>query len=95
MPENRGSRPPYSDEELANIVGNELSQAGDFADDFLEENRRLAWRYYLGRREHGQDFGPTTDREGYTREGQSQAVSEDVADMVEALKANNQDQVSA
>ena len=87
MPENRGSRPPYSDEELANIVGNELSKAGDFADDFLEENRRLAWRYYLGRREGGQDFGPTTDREGYTREGQSQAVSEDVADMVEALMA--------
>jgi len=87
MAESKGARPPYSDEELANIVGNELSSAGDFADDFLEENRRLAWNYYLGRRERGQDFSPTTDREGYTRTGKSTAVSEDVSDMVEALMA--------
>ena len=87
MAENQGQRPPYSNEELANIVGNEISSAGDFADDFLEENRRLAWNYYLGRREKGQDFSPTTDREGYTRTGKSTAVSEDVSDMVEALMA--------
>ena len=87
MPASKGNKPPFSDEELAGIIGNEIDQANDFGQDFLEENRREAWNYYLGRRAEGQDFAADTDNSGYTREGQSQAVSEDVADMVEALMA--------
>ena len=82
-----GRRPPYTDEVLAGMVGNQITQSRDFAQDFLEENRRQAWKYYLGRRGREEDFSATTDREGYTREGGSEAVSEDVADMVEALMA--------
>lgn len=83
-----GNKPPFSDDELAGIIGNSITEAGDFAQDFLEENRRQAWKYYLGRRGRDTaDVSPTTTREGYTREGGSEAVSEDVADMVEALMA--------
>ena len=82
-----GRKPPYSDDELAAMVGIQITQSRDFAQDFLEENRRQAWKYYLGRRGRDQDFSATTNREGYTREGGSEAVSEDVADMVEALMA--------
>jgi hypothetical protein len=87
MAQDKGLKPPFSDDELASIVGNQISQSRDFAQDFLEENRRQAWKYYLGRRGRAQDFSATTDREGYTREGGSEAVSEDVSDMVEALMA--------
>ena len=87
MPESKGLTPPFSDDDLAGIVGNQIDQAGDFAQDFLEENRRQAWKYYLGRRGREEDFSATTNREGYTREGGSEAVSEDVSDMVEALMA--------
>ncbi len=87
MPESKGNKPPFKDDELAGIIGNQITQAGDFAQDFLEENRRQAWKYYLGRRGRTEDFSATTDREGYTREGGSEAVSEDVSDMVEALMA--------
>ena len=86
MPD-RGRRPPYTDEVLAGMVGNQITQSRDFAQDFLEENRRQAWKYYLGRRGRDEDFSATTNREGYTREGGSEAVSEDVSDMVEALMA--------
>ncbi len=82
-----GRRPPYTDEVLAGMVGQQIAQSKDFAQDFLEENRRQAWKYYLGRRGRDEDFSATTNREGYTREGGSEAVSEDVADMVEALMA--------
>jgi len=82
-----GRKPPYTDEVLAGMVGNQITQSKDFAQDFLEENRRQAWKYYLGRRGRDQDFSATTNREGYTREGGSEAVSEDVSDMVEALMA--------
>ena len=82
-----GRKPPYTDEVLAGMVGQQISQSRDFAQDFLEENRRQAWKYYLGRRGRDEDFSATTNREGYTREGGSEAVSEDVADMVEALMA--------
>ncbi len=87
MPESKGLKPPFTDDELAGIIGNQITNAGDFAQDFLEENRRQAWKYYLGRRGREEDFSATTDREGYTREGGSEAVSEDVSDMVEALMA--------
>ena len=87
MPESKGQKPPFTDDELAGIIGQQISQAGDFAQDFLEENRRQAWKYYLGRRGREEDFSATTEREGYTREGGSEAVSEDVSDMVEALMA--------
>ena len=83
----KGLKPPFDDDELASIVGNEISQSRDFAQDFLEENRRQAWKYYLGRRGRTDDFSATTNREGYTRSGGSEAVSEDVSDMVEALMA--------
>ena len=82
-----GRKPPFSDDELASMVGIQITQSRDFAQDFLEENRRQAWKYYLGRRGRDEDFSATTNREGYTREGGSEAVSEDVADMVEALMA--------
>jgi len=86
MPDS-GRKPPYTDAELAGMVGQQITQSRDFAQDFLEENRRQAWKYYLGRRGRDEDFSATTNREGYTREGGSEAVSEDVADMVEALMA--------
>ena len=86
MPE-AGRKPPYTNDELAAMVGIQITQSRDFAQDFLEENRRQAWKYYLGRRGRDEDFSATTNREGYTREGGSEAVSEDVADMVEALMA--------
>ena len=82
-----GRKPPFTNEVLAGIIGNQITQSRDFAQDFLEENRRQAWKYYLGRRGRDEDFSATTPREGYTREGGSEAVSEDVADMVEALMA--------
>lgn len=85
MPQSKGNKPPYTADELAGIISNEIDLAGDFASSFLEDNRRKAWEYYLGRRESDQDFSSTTDREGYQREGHSNAVSEDVADMVEAM----------
>jgi hypothetical protein len=87
MAESTGMTPPFSDEDLSGIIGNQISQSRDYAQDFLEENRRQAWKYYLGRRGRGEDFSATTNREGYTREGGSEAVSEDVSDMVEALMA--------
>ncbi len=87
MAQDKGTKPPFSDEELASIVGNQIAQSRDFAQDFLEENRRQAWKYYLGRRGREPDLTPTTDRAGYTRSGGSEAVSEDVSDMVEALMA--------
>lgn len=87
MPESRGRKPPFSDEELAGIISAEIDQANDFGQDFLEENRRNAWAYYLGRREESQDFAADTDNTGYSRDGRSEAVSEDVADMVEAIMA--------
>jgi hypothetical protein len=87
MPQSKGLKPPYSDDELAGIIGQQITLSRDFAQDFLEENRRQAWKYYLGRRGRDEDFSATTNREGYTREGGSEAVSEDVADMVEALMA--------
>ena len=86
MPE-KGKKGPFTDDDLAGMVGNQISLSRDFAQDFLEENRRQAWKYYLGRRGREADFSATTNREGYTREGGSEAVSEDVADMVEALMA--------
>lgn len=86
MPET-GQKPPFDDETLAGIISGQITNAGDFAQDFLEENRRQAWKYYLGRRGRDQDISATTSREGYNREGGSEAVSEDVADMVEALMA--------
>ena len=87
MAQSKGLKPPFTDDELAGMIGNEISGAADFAQDFLEENRRQAWKYYLGRRGREADFTPTTAREGFTREGGSEAVSEDVSDMVEALMA--------
>jgi hypothetical protein len=88
MPESRGLEPPYTDDELAGIVGNLITTAGDHAQTFIEENRREAWAYYLGRRgDDSRDVSATTDRTGYFREGASAAVSEDVADTVEALMA--------
>ena len=87
MPQAKGNTPPYTQAELAQIIGRQIDEAGDFADDFLDDNRRKAWEYYLGRRESDQDFSSTTDREGYAREGHSNAVSEDVADTVEAMMA--------
>ena len=87
MPQSSGLKPPFNDDELAGIIGNQIDLAQDFGQDFLEENRRQAWNYYLGRRQDGKDFSATTDREGFTRTGRSEAVSEDVSDMVEALMA--------
>ena len=87
MAQARGNKAPFTDSELAGMVGSQITQSKDFAQDFLEENRRQAWKYYLGRRGRDEDFSATTNREGYTREGGSEAVSEDVADMVEALMA--------
>ena len=54
MATDKGNTPPYSDEELAGIIGNQIDSAGNFASDFMEENRRQAWNYYLGRRQDGQ-----------------------------------------
>ncbi len=82
-----GRKGPFTEAELEGMIGQQISQSRDFAQDFLEENRRQAWKYYLGRRGRDEDFSATTNREGYTREGGSEAVSEDVADMVEALMA--------
>jgi len=87
MAQDKGLKPPFKDAELASMLGNQISGAKDFAQDFLEENRRQAWKYYLGRRGREPDLTPTTDRAGYTRSGGSEAVSEDVSDMVEALMA--------
>jgi len=87
MSRTKGLTPPYTDEELAGIIGNEIDTAGNFAADFMEENRRQAWNYYLGRHSQVRDFSSTTDVTGYEREGRSAAVSEDVADMVEGLMA--------
>ena len=87
MARERGLTPPYSDDDLAGIIGNQIDSAGNFAADFMEENRRQAWNYYLGRTSERRDFSSTTDVTGYEREGRSQAVSEDVADMVEGLMA--------
>lgn len=88
MPASKGLKPPYTDTELAGILQNQLATAGQFAEDFLVENRREAWRYYLNRRgRDGEDVSSDTARTGYERGGTSQAVSEDVADMVEALMA--------
>ncbi len=87
MAQDKGLKPPFKDAELASMLGNQISGARDFAQDFLEENRREAWKYYLGRRGRDPDLSATTDREGYTRSGGSEAVSEDVSDMVEALMA--------
>ena len=87
MSTQKGLRPPYDDEQLAGIIGNEIDKSGNFAADFMEENRRQAWNYYLGRQSERQDFSATTDVTGYERQGRSAAVSEDVADMVESLMA--------
>ena len=87
MAQSKGLTPPYSDDELAGIIGNQIDTAGNFAADFMEENRRQAWNYYLGRQSERRDFSATTDVTGYEREGRSAAVSEDVADMVESLMA--------
>ena len=87
MPTEKGNTPPYSDEELAGIIGNQIDSAGNFAADFMEENRRQAWNYYLGRTSERRDFSATTDVTGYDRQGRSEAVSQDVADMVESLMA--------
>lgn len=87
MAQDKGLKPPFKDDELASILGNQISASKDFAQDFLEENRRQAWKYYLGRRGREADLTPETAREGYTRSGGSEAVSEDVSDMVEALMA--------
>ena len=87
MAQDKGLKPPFSDAELGSMLGQQISASRDFAQDFLEENRRNAWKYYLGRRGREPDLTPTTAREGYTRSGGSEAVSEDVSDMVEALMA--------
>ena len=87
MAQEKGLTPPYTDGELAGIIGNQIDTAGNFAADFMEENRRQAWNYYLGRQSERRDFSATTDVTGYEREGRSVAVSEDVADMVESLMA--------
>ena len=87
MPATRGLKPPFSDDDLASILDDLINTAGDHAQTFVEENRRQAWKYYLGRRQSGQDVSATTDRRGFEREGASTALSEDVADMVEALMA--------
>ena len=87
MARTKGLTPPYTDDELAGIIGNEIDTAGNFAADFMEENRRQAWAYYLGRTSEQRDQSATTDVTGYSRQGRSEAVSEDVADMVEGLMA--------
>ena len=87
MPETRGLKPPFSDDDIASILGDLIETASDHAQTFIEENRRQAWAYYLGRRQEGQDVSVTTDRSGVERGGASQALSEDVADTVEALQA--------
>ena len=88
MPETHGQKPPFSDDDIAAILADLIDQAGDHAQTFVEENRRQAWAYYLGRRQSGQDVSATTDRRGFEREGASAALSEDVADTVEALQAS-------
>ena len=87
MPETRGLKPPFSDDDLASILDDLITTSSDHAQTFVEENRRQAWAYYLGRRQEGQDVSATTDRTGFEREGASAALSEDVADTVEALMA--------
>ena len=87
MPESRGLTPPFSDDDLSSILSDLIDQAGDHAQTFLEENRRQAWNYYLGRRSQTEDVSDTTSREGFQRAGASRATSEDVADNVEALMA--------
>ncbi len=79
------SEPPYTNEELAQILDNRINEAGQFGDDFLENNRRLAWQYYFGSAERQEDIGPQTDRQGYTRLLKERATSQDVADAVEAI----------
>ena len=77
--------PPYTNDELAQILDSRINEAGQFGDDFLENNRRLAWDYYFGRNEGQEDIGPQTDRQGYTRLLRERATSQDVADAVEAI----------
>ena len=79
--------PPYSDEDLAQILDNQINASGEFADDFLENNRRLAWDYYFGNQRDTENLGPETDRQGYSRIMGERAVSTDVADAVEAMMA--------
>jgi hypothetical protein len=79
--------PPYTDDELAQILDERINEAGQFSDDFLENNRRLAWDYYFGNQRNRDNLGPETDRQGYSRIQAEEAVSTDVADAVEALMA--------
>ena len=77
--------PPYSDDDLAQILDSRINEAGQFGDDFLENNRRLAWDYYFGRTEGQENLSPDTDRQGYSRLLNERATSQDVADAVEAI----------
>ena len=77
--------PPYSDDDLAEILDARINEAGQFGDDFLEENRRLAWDYYFGNTRRRENLSPETDREGYTRFINQTQNSQDVADAVEAI----------
>lgn len=81
---------PLSDSELAGIVGNELAVSQGSQQDDINSQRATALDYYFGRIPGSlAGSGATTNQTGIVRatEGHSNAVSLDVADMVEALLA--------
>lgn len=84
-------RGPMSDAELASVINNELSVALGSSQDDINSQQATALNYYFGRipGEFLPNTDPATTLTGISRatEGNSNAVSLDVADMVEAMLA--------